>query len=209
MHATLSFISFLENTLNRVESSFIFAFNKASSAVALCLCLTAGLGLWPLRVDLLVACWILRSACSRLFLSHTGQRLLKVREGLRICANLFFLLANRKLEQVLFSSGTDLVKTGLEVFVWSELWLRPILQTNWAGSLAGVFSKNSDGLCCLGAPCLNVRDLVAQIAEARFRLGTFKDWLCRVDVVCWAGSSEARCRVWTRGGWLGRQNFSL
>ena len=34
-----------------------------------CLCLEAGLGSWPLRVDQLVACWILRSACSRLFLS--------------------------------------------------------------------------------------------------------------------------------------------
>lgn len=108
---------------------------------------------------------------------HGGQRVFMVREGLRICANVFFLLADHKLEEVLFSSGTDLVKTGLEVFVWFEMWLGPILQTNWAGSLAGVFSKNSDGLLCLGAPCLNVRDLVAQIAEARFCLGKFGDWL--------------------------------
>ena len=114
---------------------------------------------------------------------HGGQRVFKVRE------------ADRKLEEVLFSSGTDLVKTGLEVFVWSEVWPRPILQTNWAGSLAGVFSKNSDGLCCLGVSWLNVRDLVAQIAEARFRLGTFGDWLRRLDVVCWAGSSEACFRL--------------
>ena len=106
-----------------------------------------------------------------------GQRLFKVREGLRICANAFFLLADHKSEEVLFSSGTERVKTGLEVFVWSEVWLGPILQTNWAGSRTGVFSKNSDGLRCLGAPCLTVRDLVAQIAEARFRLGTFGDWL--------------------------------
>ena len=39
------FISFLENTLNRVESSFIFAFNKASLSVAFCLSLAAGLDL--------------------------------------------------------------------------------------------------------------------------------------------------------------------
>ena len=108
---------------------------------------------------------------------HGGQRVFKVHEGLRICANVFFLLADHKSEEVLFSSGTDLLKTGLEVFVWSEVWLGPILQTNWAGSFAGVFSKNSDGLLCLGTPCLNVRDLVAQIAEARFRLGKFGDWL--------------------------------
>ena len=42
-----------------------------------------------------------------------GQRLVKVREGLRIYANSFFLLADHKSEEVLFSSGTDLVKTGL------------------------------------------------------------------------------------------------
>ena len=117
---------------------------------------------------------------------HGGQRVFKVREGLRIRAEVFFLLADHKSEEVLFSSGTDLLKTGLEVFVWSEVWLGPILQTkkkkkilqtNWAGSFAGVFSKNSDGLLCLGAPCLNVRDLVAQIAESRFRLSKFGDWL--------------------------------
>ena len=77
---------------------------------------------------------------------HGGQRVFKVCEGLRICANVFFVLADRKSEEVLFSSGTDLVKTGLEVFVWPEVWLGPILQTSWAGSLAGVFSKYSDGL---------------------------------------------------------------
>ena len=108
---------------------------------------------------------------------HGGQRVFKVHEGLRICANIFFLLADHKSEEVLLSSGTDLLKTGLEVFVWSEVWLGPILQTNWAGSFAGVFSKNSDGLLCLCTPCLNVRDLVAQIAEARFRLWKFGDWL--------------------------------
>lgn len=108
---------------------------------------------------------------------HGGQRVFKVREDLRTCANVFFLLADHKSEEVLFSSGTDLLKTGLEVFVWSEVWLGPILQTNWAGSFAGVFSKNSYGLLCLGAPFLNVRDLVAQIADARFRLGKLGDWL--------------------------------
>ena len=36
---------------------------------------------------------------------HGGQRVFKVREGLRICANVFFLLADHKL----FSSGTDLL----------------------------------------------------------------------------------------------------
>ena len=105
---------------------------------------------------------------------HGGQCLVKVRKGLRICANVFILLTDHKLEEVLFSSGTDLVKTGLKVLVWSEVWLGPILQTNWAGSLAGVFSQNSDGF---GVPCLNVRDLVAQIVEAHFRLGTFRGWL--------------------------------
>ena len=50
---------------------------------------------------------------------HGGQRVFKVREGLRICANVFFLLADHKF----FSSGTDLLKTGLEVLVWSEMWL--------------------------------------------------------------------------------------
>jgi len=69
------------------------------------------------------------------------------------------------------------LNTGLEVFVWSEVRPGPILQTNWAGSFASVFTKNSDGLLCLVAPCLNVRDLVAQIAETRFRLGKFGDWL--------------------------------
>ena len=108
---------------------------------------------------------------------HGGQRLVKVRKGLRICADVFFLLTDHKSEEVLFSSGTDLLKTGLKVLVWSEVWLGPILQTNWAGSLAGVFSQNSDGLICLGAPCLNVRDLVVQIAKAHFRLGTFRGWL--------------------------------
>ena len=57
------------------------------------------------------------------------------------------------------------MKTGLEVLVWSEVWLEPVLQTNRAGSLAGVFLKNSDGL------------LVTQIVETRFRLGTFGVWL--------------------------------
>ena len=70
---------------------------------------------------------------------HGGQRVFKVREGLRICADVFFLLADHKSEEILFSSGTDLLKTGLEVFVWSEVWLGPILQTNWADSFAGVF----------------------------------------------------------------------
>lgn len=56
--ATLSLC--LRNTLNRVEISFIFAFNKASSSVVFYLCLAVGL---------LFACWILRSACSCLFLS--------------------------------------------------------------------------------------------------------------------------------------------
>ena len=74
---------------------------------------------------------------------HGGQRLVKVRKGLRICANVFFLLTDHKSEEVLFSSGTDLVKTGLKVLVWPEVWLGPILQTNCAGSLAGVFSQNS------------------------------------------------------------------
>ena len=69
VNCNFSLVSFYENTLNRVESSFIFAFNKASWSVAFSLCLAAGLSLWPLRVDLLVACSILRSACSRLFLS--------------------------------------------------------------------------------------------------------------------------------------------
>ena len=89
----------------------------------------------------------------------------------------FCLLTDHKSEEVLFSYGTDLVKTGLKALVWSEVWLGPILQTNWAGSFAGVFSQNSDGLISLGAPCLNVCDLVAQIVEARFRLGTFGSWL--------------------------------
>ena len=103
---------------------------------------------------------------------HGGQRVFKVRKGFPICANVFFLLADHKSEEVLLSSGTDLLKTGLEVFVWSEVWLGPILQTNWAGSFAGVFSKNSDGLLCLGAPCLNVCDLVAQIAEIKLATAT-------------------------------------
>ena len=104
---------------------------------------------------------------------HGCRRLFKVRNGIVICASVYFLLTDHESEQVLFSSGTDLVKTGLKVLVWSEVWLGPILQTNWAGSLAGVFSKKSDGLLCLGVPCLNVRDLVTQIVETRFRLGTF------------------------------------
>ena len=52
------------------------------------------------------------------------------------------------------------MKTGLEVLVWSEVWLGAVLQTIWAGPLAGVFSKNSDGLFCLSAPCLDIRNLV-------------------------------------------------
>ena len=35
---------------------------------------------------------------------HGGQRVFKVCEGLRICANVFFLLADHKSEEVLFSS---------------------------------------------------------------------------------------------------------
>ena len=49
-----SLFSFLENTLKRVESSLIFAFNKASSSVEFFLFLAADLGLLPLRQDLLV-----------------------------------------------------------------------------------------------------------------------------------------------------------
>ena len=108
---------------------------------------------------------------------HGGQHLVRVRKGLCICANVFYLLTDHESEEVLFSSGTDLVKTGFKVLVWSEMWLEPILHTNWAGSLAGVFSKKSNGLLCLGAPCLNVSNLVAQIVEARFRLGSFGGWL--------------------------------
>ena len=125
---------------------------------------------------------------------HGGQCLVNVRKGLRICANVFFLLTDHKLEEILFSSGTDLVKTGLKVLVWSEVWLGPILQTNWAGSLAGVFSQNSDGFLCLGVPCLNVRDLVAQIVDvwglavtAGFRL---LGWLVLVPAVAF-GRVEA------------------
>ena len=70
-----------------------------------------------------------------------------------------------------------MVKTGLKVLVSSEVWLGPIWQTNSAGSLVGVFSKNSDELLCLGVPGLNLCDLVAQIAEAHFHLGKFGGWL--------------------------------
>ena len=31
------------------------------------------------------------------------------------------------------------MRTGLEVLIWSVVWLRPVLQTSWAGALAGVF----------------------------------------------------------------------
>ena len=48
---------------------------------------------------------------------------------------------------------------------------------------------------------------IAQIVEARFRLGTFGGWLRRLDFVCCAGSFGACCRIWTCGGWLGRWNF--
>ena len=41
----------------------------------------------------------------------------------------FFLLMDHNLEEGLFSSGTDLVKTGLKVFVWSEMWFKPIMVT--------------------------------------------------------------------------------
>ena len=89
----------------------------------------------------------------------------------------FFPFDGHKLEEVLFSSGTDLVKTGLKVHVWSEMWLEPMLQTNLAGSIAGKFLKNSDELLCLGTPCRNVHDLVAQDVEARYHLGMFGDHL--------------------------------
>ena len=69
------------------------------------------------------------------------------------------------------------MKTGLKVDVWSEVWLEPILQTNWAGSIAGKFLKNRDELLCLGTPCLHVRDLVAQVVEARYHLGMFRGHL--------------------------------
>ena len=46
---------------------------------------------------------------SVLIRKHGGQRVFKVRKGLRICANIFFVLADHKWEEVLFSSGTDLV----------------------------------------------------------------------------------------------------
>ena len=35
---------------------------------------------------------------------HGGQRVFKIREGLCICADVFFLLADHKSEEVLFSS---------------------------------------------------------------------------------------------------------
>lgn len=37
-----------------------------------------------------------------------------------------------------------------------------------------MFSKNRDGLLCLGASRLDVRDPVTQIVETRFRLGSVK-----------------------------------
>ena len=55
------------------------------------------------------------------------------------------------------------MKTGLEVLVWSEVWLGPVLKTNRAGSLAGAFSKNNDGLLCLSAPCLDIRNLQVKL----------------------------------------------
>jgi len=119
-----------------------------------CLCLAAGL---------LVACWILRSACS--CQETWWPAFLKVHKGLRVCANIFFLLTDHKSREVLFSSGTDLVKTGLKVLVWSVMWLGPILQMNWGGSLAGVFLKNSDGLLCLGAPSLTYTILLCRLLK--------------------------------------------
>ena len=80
------------------------------------------------------------------------------------------------------------MKTGLEVLVWSEVWLGPIVQTSWASSLAGVFSKNRDGLLCLGAPFSMYAILLRRLlkpASVLEGLGTGCDgWMSSVGLAC-------------------------
>ena len=88
----------------------------------------------------------------------------------------------------MFSSGTDLLKTGLEVFVWSEVWLGPILQTNWAGSFAGVYLRNSNGLLVLARLVSMYEILLRRLLKPGSVLGSLgtgcDGWMLSVGLAC-------------------------